>query len=397
MYLTGAWQDEQTGSRFASMIDAFTGSPDSRAIVFNGHHPDGYSPMVIQRWFEFLSFHVAKRVPTLPPLIREFGPMVFAEHFGFQPTLEPDRFAHHGDDLAAAMAEWQSEPRIRLLFESGAGDDVLGATAHRYEATSDTFPPEGIVPQRWFLAADGVLADEAPGEGGADGYLDDPDAGAEGYATDLLDQLLRFTQPTIPTNWTRFDNAHTVAAETAPLTEAVTVAGGGHVDLWLQPGTADTAVQATLTEVRPDGVEQRIQCGWHRPVHRVEDPDHSDELRVDYTFTPADKTPLEPGEWVRFRLPIYPFAHVFRAGSRIRLALSTPGRDHPFWCFDNPVEPGVRHLVGRGGAHASALVLPIWPGGVGHPQDLPPAGSLRGQPVRDALPIHNDPVVTEPA
>ena len=396
VYLTGAWQDEQTGSRFASMIDAFTGSPDSRVIVFNGHHPDGYSPMVIQRWFEFLSFHVARRVPKLPDLLREFGPALFQEHFGYTPDLEPDRFAHHGDDLAAAMAEWQSEPRVRLLFESGAGHETLGATAHRYEASTSTFPPPGIELRRWYLGSGGRLVDTPPVADDADSYFDDPDAGALGYATDLLDDLLRFTQPTIPTKWTRFDDAHRVAAETEPLPEAATVAGGGHVDLWLLPSTADTAVQATITEIRSDGIEQRIQCGWHRPVHRVEDPLHSDELQVDYTFAPEDRRPLEPGEWVRFRLPIYPFAHVFRAGSRIRVAVSTPGRDHPFWCFDNPVTEGAAHAVGLGGAHPSSIVLPIWPDGVDHPLDLPPAGSLRGQPAREAESIANAPVASSP-
>lgn len=386
VFLTGAWQDEQTGSRFALMLDAFTGSPDFRATVFNGHHPDGYSPMVIQRWYEFLMFHVAGRVPKLPDLVREFGPLLFAEHFGYQPELEPDRFAHHGDDLAAAMAEWQAEPRVRLLFESGAGHETLGATAHRYEAHADSFPPADVRPRRWYLAADGLVEVE-PAEEATASYQDDPDAGAEGYAVDLLDDLLRFTQPTVPTNWTRFAPEHRVAAETAPLAEPVVVAGPGHVDLWLRPGTEDTAVQATITEIRADGLEQRVQCGWHRPVHRVEDAEVSDDLAVDHTFAPEDREPLVPGEWIRFRLPIYPFAHVFRAGSRIRLTISTPGRDHPFWCFANPVVPGAAHEVGLGGEHASALVLAWWPDGVDHPEDLPPAGALRGQPTRETEPV----------
>ena len=390
VYLTGAWQDEQTGSRFASLIDSFTSSPDSRAIVFNGHHPDGYSPMVIYRWYEFLMFHVARRIPKLPDIVRLLAPAMFQEHFGFEAALEEDRFADAAS-FEEALAAYQADPRVRILFESGAGSDVPGATAHRYEASADTFPPAGVEARRWYLAADGALADEPPATDDAAAYLDDPDAGADAYAIDLLDDLQRFTLPDVPTSWSRFADEHTVAVETAPLPEALVVAGSGHVDLWLAPGTADTSVQATLTEIRPDGIEQRIQCGWHRPVHRVEDPRHSDELAVDYTFTPADRTPLVPGEWIRFRLPLYPFAHLFRAGSRLRLALSTPGRDHPFWCFDNPIETGASHRVGLGGAHPSALVLPIWKTEVVHPLDHPPAGSLRGQPARDALPITNTP------
>jgi hypothetical protein len=150
-------------------------------------------------------------------------------------------------------------------------------------------------------------------------------------------------------------------------------------------------VQVTVTEVRPDGLELRVQSGWHRLVHPIEDPTRSDELTVDYTYTPEDRRALVIGQWMQTRIPIYPVTHVFRVGSAIRVAISTPGRDHPFWCFDNPTVVDKSHEVGRGGVHPSVLVLPIWPTGVEHPADHPPAGSLRGQPMRPASNIHNRP------
>lgn len=389
VYLTGAWQDEQTGSRFAHMLEGFDNSPEQRYILFNGHHPDGYSPMVIGRWFEFLSFHVARRVPVVNDMIRMFAPAQFAEVFGFSPELEADRFTHHGDDAESALAEYRSEPRVRLLFENGAGHEVSGATAHRFEASASTFPPEGVRPLRLHLAADGSLVSDAPSEPGADRYEDDPGAGEEGYSKELLADMNQFAKPSVPINWTRFADEATAAYETAALDGPLVIAGSGHVDLWLCPGTTDTAVQATLTEVRSDGQEVRLQCGWHRPIHSAEDQSRSDELRVDYTFTPEDRRALVVGEWVRFRVPIYPLTAVIRPGSRLRLALSTPGRDHPFWCFENPTVDGASHLVGRGGTHASALVLPVWDAQIDHPDDLPVPGSLRGQPFRDARPIRN--------
>ncbi len=121
----------------------------------------------------------------------------------------------------------------------------------------------------------------------------------------------------------------------------------------------------------------------------MEDFNQSDDLRVDYTFTRNDSTPLVVGQWLAFRLPIYPFVHVFRPGSRIRVAISTAGRDHPFWCFDNPVTHGAAHEVGRGGEHASALVLPIWPVDIDYDEDYPHPDALRGQPARPAEPIRN--------
>lgn len=394
VYLTGAWQDEQTGSRFALMLGGFTASPHVRFNLFNGHHPDGYSPMVVTRWYEFLSFHVARRVPRVPELIRTFAPLQFAEVFGFSTDLEADRFEHHDDDLDAAMAEYLAEPPVRILFENGAGHEVAGATAHRFEVEVASFPPPGITPRRWWFDDGGRLVDDTPATAGADRYLDDPDAGELAYSSELLSDLNRFTMPQVPITWTRFADEQRVAYETEPLEEPLVISGAGHVELWLAPGTEDTGVQVTLTEIRPDGNEQRVQSGWHRPVHRVEDPAHSDELRVDYTFTEADRTPLVPGEWIRFRVPIAPVTHLFRAGSRLRIAVSTPGRDHPFWCFDNPVRPGAAHLVGRGGEHPSSMALPVWPVHLAHDAEHPEPAAHRGQPCRPAEPIHNTSTTT---
>ncbi|HMT23328.1 MAG TPA: CocE/NonD family hydrolase [Microthrixaceae bacterium] len=389
VYLTGAWQDEQTGSRFATMLERFTSSPVFRATVFNGHHPDGYSPMLIVRWFEFLSFFVAKRVPKVNELVRMFAPAQFAEVFGFSPELEADRFAEFGDDYDAALAQYLTEDPIRILFDNGAGNEVLTATAHRHEIHTTSFPPPGTVARSWYLAGDGRLTDTADATDGADRYVDDPEAGELAYSMELLSDLNRFILPDVPIAWTRFADEAAARYETDPLTDPLIIAGSGHLVLWIRPGTADTAVQVTLTEIRSDGHEQRVQSGWHRLLHRREDPTLSGDLRVEYTFTPEDRDALVPGEWMRTRVPIHPFAHVFRAGSQLRISISTPGRDHPFWCFEAPVEAGASHDVGHGGAHASALVLPLWPVDLAHPEDYPPAGSLRGQPARDALPIRN--------
>ncbi|CAB4731019.1 MAG: CocE/NonD family hydrolase [Actinobacteria bacterium] len=389
VYLTGAWQDEQTGSRFALMLESFDSSPSQRFNLFNGHHPDGYSPMVILRWFEFLSFHVARRVPVVPELIRSFAPLQFAEVFGYSAELEGDRFAHHQGNFEEALGEYLAEPRVRVLFESGAGHEVAGAPAHRFEVETESFPPVDVLPRRWFFGSDGTLSESAPQGEGADEYADDPSAGALAYSMELLDNLNEFTRPKVHIDWSRFSDPSRVAYQTAPLEEAVLIAGSGHVDLWFASGSTDTAVQVTLTEIRADAMEQRLQCGWHRPIHSVEDPDHSDALRVDYTFLEGDRRPLVVGEWTNFRIPIHPFTHLLRAGSRLRVAVSTPGRDHPFWCFENPISEGAVHQVGRSAEHASSLVLPIWPLRIDHPADYPPAGSLRGQPNRPAQAIQN--------
>ena len=268
VYLTGSWQDEQTGSRFALMLDRFTGSPRALFTMTNGHHPDGYSPMLISRWFEFLSFYVARRVPVLNPLIRELAPAVFAEHFGYTQLIEPDRFADLADDYDAALARYESEPPVRLLFESGAAHEVAGAPGQRFELGADAFPLPETELRRFWLGPEGRLTDEPTDEDGFDTYEDDLDAGELSYA--LTDDFDAFLQPQVPLEWTWFEDHHVVRYETV-LDETITVAGQGHLDLWLRSSTADTTVQVTVTEIRSDDTEIRVQSGWHRPIHGVEE------------------------------------------------------------------------------------------------------------------------------
>jgi predicted acyl esterase len=382
VYLTGSWQDEQTGSRAALMLDRFTSSPHTVFTFANGHHPDGYSPMLINRWFEFLTFYVARRVPRVHPTMRELAPAVFAEHFGYTPTLEDDRFTEFGDDYDAALAAYQAEPPVRLLFESGAANEVAGSPGARFETVADAWPiPETEAVRLWLGPAHTLVAGP-PAAGASLSYRDDPDAGAESYA--LTDEFDAFIQPTIAYEWTRFPDGAVAGFETM-VTETFTIAGQPHLDLWLRPGTTDTAVQVTLTEIRPDGDEVRVQTGYHRPVHAVEErPD--DELHVDYTFAVGDRAALVPGEWIHTRVPLLPVAHVFRKGVTLRIGISTPGRDHPFWRFENPVVDGASHDVGLGGDHASSLVLPVIPT-PDHPADLPAADAIRGQVSRPARPL----------
>src|SRR5690606_20629087 len=59
VYLTGAWQDEQTGPQFADMLGNFDNAPVTRFTMFNGRHPDGYTPELLSRWHEFLELYVA--------------------------------------------------------------------------------------------------------------------------------------------------------------------------------------------------------------------------------------------------------------------------------------------------------------------------------------------------
>ena len=43
-----------------TMLDDFTSTDQERFMLFNGRHPDGYTPLVLTRWFEFLELYVRR-------------------------------------------------------------------------------------------------------------------------------------------------------------------------------------------------------------------------------------------------------------------------------------------------------------------------------------------------
>jgi len=55
VFLAGAWQDEQTGGYFPTMLDKFTGTDNAHFTMTNGGHTDSLDPLTFSRWFEFYS------------------------------------------------------------------------------------------------------------------------------------------------------------------------------------------------------------------------------------------------------------------------------------------------------------------------------------------------------
>ncbi len=109
------------------------------------------------------------------------------------------------------------------------------------------------------------------------------------------------------------------------------------------------------------------------------------------TFKEADVAPLPKGRFTQVRVALYPFAHAFRAGSRIRIVVQPPGGNRPAWAFDAlRYNHPVTNTIARSVAQPSKVVLPVVPG-ITVPTPLPACGALRGQPCRPYVPLTNDP------
>ncbi len=375
VFLAGAWQDEQTGGHFPRMLDRFRSSPRLDVTLTNGLHTDALSPPVFGRLAEFLQLYVAREVPTMAGA-NAIAPILSNVVFGTdQVAPYPDRFA--GLTYDQARAEFEAEPAVRILLEQGAAPGFpAGAPQPAVVLSAPSWPVPAATPQEWFLGDGGALVD-APGTDGAASYTADPDALPDTFYEGDDSAIWRAGTSY---DWQPLPAGTGVGFVTAPLTEDVTIVGGGAVELELSADATDTDLEVTLSEVRPDGTEIYIQSGWLRASQRALDEAASTELQPVPTFAEDDVEPLTPGETTAVAVPLHPVAHPLRAGSRLRLTVDAPGNNRARWSF-RTISDGEDVTVSFGRAHPSRLLLPVV-----DDVELPPAppacGALRGQPCR---------------
>jgi predicted acyl esterase len=178
--------------------------------------------------------------------------------------------------------------------------------------------------------------------------------------------------------------------ESEPFAADAVMVGTGSADLWIRSTATEADLEVTLSELRPDGKEVFVQNGWLRASHRKTGGD-STALFPRQTHLEADAAPLVPGAWTEVRVAIAGFGHAFRAGSRVRVMIDTPGDSRAAWRFDLAKVPAETvHAVAHGSMRPSSIALPLLPG-VKAPSPLPACPSLRGQPCRMAVSYSNTP------
>jgi predicted acyl esterase len=387
MFLSGAWQDEQTGSGFVTLLRHLPKGRTTKVLLTNGVHSSPLEPEGLWTWIAFLDIYVAGRKPD-PDRLAPFAQAIYSQIWGpGQPTppLPPDRYVQYNLP-ADARAAFEREPRIRVLMENGAGSPDPGIPAPTFDLTFQKWPPPGMRPTAWYFGPGGTLSKDRPDSEGFDSYNPDPDLRP---MQTIPGQGQSESWEIMPAyDWQPLPDGAAVAYATAPLTEDVTIVGQGAVDVFLRSSAVDTDIQVTLSEIRPDGLETYVQSGWLRASHRKLAKKQS-KTEVVQTHLEADVEPMPAGQFVKMRIGIFASAHVFRAGSRIRISLEAPGGDRTRWAFDTFDTNGlVTNDVARSRFMASRLVLPVIRRAE-PPPGLPPCPGLRGQPCRTYEPAAN--------
>jgi hypothetical protein len=251
----------------------------------------------------------------------------------------------------------------------------------------DSWPVPDAVATEWALGAEGRLLDDPGLASGESGYTADPTALPatfySGDGSDIWRADARF-------EWQPIAAGTGLGFSTDPLDADVLVVGPGSVDLWISADADDTDLEVTLTEVRPDGTEVYVQSGWLRASQRALDGAASSAVAPAQTHLEADAAPLPRGEFTEVRVALFPVAHLFRAGSRLRLTIDAPGNNRPVWEFES-VSAGETVTVGHDPARPSRLVLSVVPNNAGAdiPAAPPACGALRAQPCRSWVPASN--------
>lgn len=377
VFVAGAWQDEQTGGRFPALLDLFESSPHVYASLVNGLHTESIGPTVFPRFAEFLSLYVAEKVPDLTPATTVAGPLSTAIFGVDTPIDATNRFA--GLSFDEALAAFESEPAIQVLFEVGAAEgSPNGAPVARWRAAFDRWPIASATEMRFALDANGRLVRDGSGSGSTD-YTADPSATPPTFYAGPSNLIWRADAVF---DWVRNPAGTAAVFTTEPLASDVVVIGPSSADLWISSDAVDTDLEVTISEIRPDGSEVYVQSGWLRASHRALDEAASTVVRPVHRHLAADAAELVPGEPTAVRVEIFPVAHPFRAGSRLRVTIDAPGGNRGAWSFDS-LSAGERVTVWHDAEHPSSIVFPVVDG-LAVPAGVAPCGALRGQPCRAA-------------
>ncbi|HEV7176743.1 MAG TPA: CocE/NonD family hydrolase [Solirubrobacteraceae bacterium] len=396
-FMACQWEDEQTGGHCPDLAQHLTGTKLKWFTFTNGAHIDSLDPYTFDRWYDFLELFVAHQAPIVnQALIRAAAPVIYQSAMGVNDaeTLPPDPIQLQ-PTYQSALSAFEALPQIRVLFDNGAGQSPTGSTTAGdpypgFEQSFSKFPIPGTKATYWYLGPNGSLNGKAPARQGINSYASNAKALPQtDYSGNTGTGGLWANASAWQWNWKRNPVGSSVSYVSAPLTANTTVIGAGAVHLWLRSSTPDVDLQATVSEVRPDGNETFVQNGWLRASERKLDTttnnlldQRSTLLEPVLSMRTSDAIAMPKNKFVEVVIPLYYEGHAYRAGSRIRVTIAAPNGTQPIWAFTQTVPKGTAtESIAFSKSRPSSLILPVVPG-VTVPTGLPACPSLRNEPCR---------------
>ena len=384
VFMACQWTDEQTGGHCPTLAEHMTGTQRKWFTFTNGTHVDSLDPATFNRWYDFLELYVAQQPPILnAAVIHAAAPVIYQEAMGITGVTIPPDPIQAQPTLDGAQAAFEALDPIRILFDTGADGPSAGYPSPGFEQSWPSFPIPGTRSRAWYLGDDGALTDGVASKPGADAFT--PNAKARpltDFSGDTAAGSGGLWTATPTYNWTQSPSGSAASYLTSPLSDNTAVIGAGALHAWIRSSAPNVDLQATISEVRPDGKETLVQGGWLRADERKLDA-RSTALEPVLSLRKSDVQPLPANKYVEVTIPLCYEGHAYRTGSRIRVKLSAPNGDQPIWAFGESDPKGTASVaIAHAKSMPSRLVLPVVPG-VDVPTGLPPCPGLRGEPCRD--------------
>ena len=235
----------------------------------------------------------------LPGLLRDYAAL---REVGGQPRLTIGPWAHEdpgwvgvGTREALALFDAHVKGERGGLREAPVHIHLGGAEEWR---DYPDFPPPGVRPERWHLHGAGRLAPEVPGGSPPDRYHYNPADPTPAVGGPL------FGRGAGPVDNRRLEARPDVLVYTsAPLQRDLEVLGQVEAELWVRSSLEHTDFFARLCDVEPSGKSVNISDAL---------------LRV----SPGSPEPEADGT-LHLRIELWPTAHRFRRGHRLRVQVSS--------------------------------------------------------------------------
>jgi hypothetical protein len=287
--------------------------------------------------------------------MRSEGESVGAVSFGaptsvrYREEVELKFFEHH---LRGAPAPVLPEAWV---FETGSNE----------WRSYDAWPPGKVKSTAVYLGANSALA-ASPGAAGEDRYLSDPrrPVPSQGTATQRLDHDYMTEDQRFATR-----RPDVLTWSTGVVADEFALAGPIEADLWITTTGSDADFVVKLVDVwpedtaDPDPNPRRVRMGGYQQLVRAEVM----RARFRNGFDKAEA--LSPGRPTRIAFSLPDVNHTFRAGHRLMVQVQStwfPMIDRNPQTFVADISRAkesdfvaATHAILRGGAHASAVRLPL--------------------------------------
>ena len=405
VFMACQFEDEQTGGHCPTLAANMTGTKKKWFTFTNGPHIDSLAPETYNRLYDFLRIYVAHDTPaTYAAQVQASAPVVYQTALGVSQqdgdTLPPDPIQAAPDE-STAKSMFEALPMVRILFDNGAGSNPeqtskQGDPYPQFEQSFPSWPVPNTKAKRFYFNRHGTMTAAKPARQNTNYFTADPHALAlTDYGQNTGTGGLWGSADQWDWKWQPNKAGTALSFVSAPLTKDTGVIGAGAVYAYVKSSRRDVDLQATISEVTPDGNETFVQNGYLRASERKLSHDRVNVMRKPSTLLepvpsmlPKDVRAMPTGKYVRVAIPLYYEGHVYRAGTRIRVTIAGVNGAQPIWSFSHTA-PAANVALRFSPTMPSMLVLPVVSGVDAQGTSQPPCPSLRNEPCRTYVPFHN--------